>query len=138
MRLDHKTRDRIDDYCRSGDKAADNGKFEAAIALYTKARELLPAPKRQWQAETWIACAIGDAWFMQDEFETALPFFLDACVSPRGDENTFVQLRTGQCFLKTNDLKKAQVHLLNAYELGGEEVFDDEEPDYFSAIAALV
>jgi tetratricopeptide (TPR) repeat protein len=138
MKLDHKTRDRIDDYCRAGDKAADSRKFEAAIAFYSKARDLLPAPKQQWEAETWIACAIGDAWFMQNEFEAALVFFLDACIAPRGDENTFVQLRTGQCLFKTNDLKKAQAHLFSAYEMGGEEVFDDEDPEYFSAIAALI
>ncbi len=46
--------DSITTLCASGDKLANDGAYEEAVADYNKAWEMVPEPKNDWSASTWI------------------------------------------------------------------------------------
>ncbi|WP_374549905.1 tetratricopeptide repeat protein [Sphingobium yanoikuyae] len=56
--------DAIQHFCADGDALASAGRYEEAIAEYNRAWEIVPEPKSQWNASTWILAAIGDAAFL--------------------------------------------------------------------------
>ncbi len=58
--------------CSEGDQQANSKHWAAALALYWQAFDLLPEPKTQWSAGTWVLAAIGDANFLAGDFEAAL------------------------------------------------------------------
>jgi len=66
--LDDETYDAIQDLCAQGDELAEKSKFAEALTKYEAAWDLLPEPKTQWEAATWILGAIGDACFLSDDF----------------------------------------------------------------------
>jgi predicted negative regulator of RcsB-dependent stress response len=53
----------IQHYCSKGDILLEGNDATAAIAAYNKAWELVPDPKNEWEASTWILAAIADASF---------------------------------------------------------------------------
>ena len=61
IELDPHLYTRINRFCEIGDTLAEEGKYNDAIASYQYAWDLLPDPKEQWEAATWILVAIGDA-----------------------------------------------------------------------------
>jgi hypothetical protein len=55
--------ERVAAFCAEGDDLADAGEFAAALAKYWAAWDLLPQPRTEWPAATWILAAVGDANF---------------------------------------------------------------------------
>lgn len=122
----------IDGLCRNGDELAGVDQFEDAILRYQSAWDVLPEPKNQWPAATWILLAIGDAQFNLKQYETAANTLLDAVDFPDGDGNSFLFLRLGQCFLEQGNVDDAAEAFEEAYRRGGEELFLDEAPKYLT------
>ena len=58
----------IDGLCRQGDQFAGMEQYDDAIEKYGQAWELLPAPREQWPAATWILISVADAYFRLKEF----------------------------------------------------------------------
>ena len=52
--LDPHLHTRINRFCEIGDTLAAEGKYNDAVAAYQYAWNLLPAPKENWEAATWI------------------------------------------------------------------------------------
>jgi tetratricopeptide (TPR) repeat protein len=115
----------------SGDPARAAGMFEQAFAL-------LPEPKTEWEAATWLNASLGDALFAQEKYREALEYFLDALNCPDGIGNPFIQLRLGECFHELGEEGRAHEHLLRAYMLEGQKIFEDEPRKYFAAIQPLI
>ncbi|XVN16207.1 hypothetical protein QZH47_09475 [Pseudomonas corrugata] len=63
LELDAGLHESIKDLCGSGDQLAEEGRYEDAIAKYNSAWQLVPDPKNEWEASTWILAAIADALF---------------------------------------------------------------------------
>lgn len=120
----------IDALCVEGDRCAEAENYETAIAKYEEAWNLLPPPHNQWPAATWILMSIADSYFALDQLETAIEFLLDAIEFPDGEDNPFLYLRLGQCLYDTNQLDDAAKALEEALRLGGEQMFEGEEPRY--------
>jgi tetratricopeptide (TPR) repeat protein len=128
--------DAIDGLCRQGDQFAGMEQYDDAIDKYGQAWELLPDPRDRWPAATWILMSAGDAHFRLKEYGEAAELLVDALDYPHGDENPFLALRLGQCLLELGQLNEAANALEEAYRLGGDELFADEDPKYLGFIKA--
>lgn len=115
---------------KKGDDYMDCGFFDKALIKYQEALELVPEPKNDWEASTWLLCAIGDVYFFKNDYNESLNYFFEALKAPDGIDNPFIQLRLGQLFFELGNEKQAQEYLIRAYMLEGDEIFEDEEKYY--------
>jgi tetratricopeptide (TPR) repeat protein len=84
--------DQITALCAEGDALAERSKFEEAIAKYNLAWALLPEPKNDWNASTWLLAAIGDACLLAGYFASGAEAFAYALRCPDGVGNPFIHL----------------------------------------------
>ena len=114
------------------DALAEAGSFEAAIAEYNEAWKLIPEPKTDWDASTWVLAAIGDAAFQGGFMKSAQDALDYAMHCPGGIGNPCIHLRLGQVLLSRGDEKRAADELMRAYMVEGEEIFRTEHPKYLA------
>ena len=124
----------VDTLCREGDRFAGIDQFDDAIEKYQAAWDLLPIPRNQWPAATWILVSVGDAYFSLKEYDTASEILLDAFDYPDAESNPYLYLRLGQCLLETGQLDDAADALEEAFRRGGESLFEDEDPKYLTFV----
>lgn len=118
---------KIDELCELGNNAMDDEDYAEAIKQFTSALEYVPEPKEEWETTGWLHASIGDAYFQQSDYKTALDHFQIANRIYGSEPNAFVLLRYGQCFYELKDEKQAVNYLLQAYMFEGEEIFDEDE-----------
>lgn len=104
--------------------------FKKAHLLYEKALAELPEPKIENEYYLEIMAAIGDTLIAQGKNVKALELFDRILKAPNGDESAFLHLRKGQVAFELDRMEIAEVELKRAYELGGEEIFEDEHEEY--------
>ena len=123
---------RITRFGELGDAFAEKGDYLQAIASYHYAQRLLPEPRAQWQAATWLAAAIADAQFFNGNFRAARDTLTHALEAhfPEAENNAFIYLRLGQSALQLGDEALALTALARAQQLAGEEIFAGEEARY--------
>ncbi|MGG4552088.1 tetratricopeptide repeat protein [Paenibacillus humicus] len=138
MELDDKVYSQIVQMCEKGDNLVEEGELHKAIDLYTKALDLIPSPKNHWEASTWIYTAIGDAYYIYDEFEMAKSNFYNALNCPEGTTNPLILLRLGESLFECGELERAKEYLLKAYILDGEKLFVEEDDKYFELIKDII
>jgi hypothetical protein len=92
--------ERIQALCKKGDSLADRGRYPAALEQYWAAWDLLPEPKTEWQAATWILAAVGDANFLGENYAAGRDNLTMAMHCPEAIGNPFLHLRLGQCHYK--------------------------------------
>lgn len=117
---------KIDQLCSEANKLIENYKFNDANKLLLEAWDLVPTPKENENAATWIKTALGDMFYLNDLYEEALEHFLFAYKCVGGIGNAFICLRIGQCFYNLNNLHQAKEYLQRAYMLEGERIFEGE------------
>jgi hypothetical protein len=83
--------------CAEGDALAERRDYPKALRTYWAAWEMLPEPKIQWEAATWILAAIGDANFLNRDFFAGRDNLSNAMHCPDAIGNPFLHLRLGQC-----------------------------------------
>lgn len=121
----------IDDLCELGNESMNHCRFSEAIEHFQAAMNILPEPKENRETSGWIYTAIGDAYFLLNDYEKALHQLQKAFKICGIEEiNPFILLRIGQCFFHQNLEKQAVDYLLRAYMIEGERIFDGEE-QYF-------
>ena len=118
----------------AGDKQAAEGAYQDALIKYSEAWKMLPEPKLDWEAATWIQSAIGDAWFLSGNYSEALKAFSSAVQSPDGLGNPFIHLRLGECHFELGDKMRAADELTRAYMGAGREIFANESPKYLELL----
>ncbi len=118
--------------CAAGDDLADEGRFEEAIAEYSRAWAYLPEPKQQWEAATFILAAIGDANFLRGAFAHGRESLAAAMHCPGAIGNPFLHLRLGQCQLELGQHERAADELARAYMGAGYDIFSNDDPKYFA------
>lgn len=130
----------IKSLCAEGDALAGRHEFREAVEVYQHALQLVPDPKEEWQASTWILAAIGDALFLGGHPDYAVRALQDAMICPGGLGNPFLHLRLGQVQFELGELDRAADELMRAYMGAGEEIFSTENPKYrtFLATRALI
>lgn len=120
----------------SGDDLAEAGHAGLAVEAYEAALALLPAPRADWSAATWLLAAIGDAQFLAGEYEQARDALREAMRCPDALGNPFLHLRLGQCQRRLGDEQRAADELARAFMGGGPELFEDEDPADWAFIRA--
>jgi tetratricopeptide (TPR) repeat protein len=130
--------DTIKELCARGDKFSNAGDYRSAIEAYDEAWTLLPDPKDQWSAATWILAALGDTRFLSGDFGAAEEAFDAAVMHSGGFGNPFIHLRLGQCHFELGNLDRAANGLTRAFGLEGIEIFDDEDPKYFEFLKTRI
>lgn len=113
--LDASTHEAVKALCAVGDRLAEAGSYEAAIAEYNKAWLVVPEPKSEWQASTWILAAIADACFLSGYKTSAREALQFAMTCPGAIGNPFLHLRLGQVLLDGGDENGAANELMRAY-----------------------
>lgn len=129
--MDSATHERIKILCTKGDELAEVSKFEDAIAQYNEAWAMVPDPKNEWNASTWILAAIADSAFMGGYKTSALEALQYAMTCPDAIGNPFLHLRYGQVLFDRGEVDHAADELMRAYMGAGEEIFATEDSRYF-------
>ncbi|HEY0648749.1 hypothetical protein [Phenylobacterium sp.] len=120
----------IEALCAEGDRLAEARMFEDAIARYNAAWRLVPEPKTNWNASTWVLAAIGDACFLGGFQTSAREAFEYAMHCPDGIGNPFLHLRLGQVLFDAGEQDRAADELARAYMGAGNEIFADQDCRY--------
>ncbi len=127
-------RQMIDKFCQKGDQFAQIDQHDDALDQYEAAWELLPDPKNQWPAATWILMAVGDVYFEMQNFVAASETLQESLGYPDGEANAYILLRLGQSLFEIGNLNAAANFLEIAFQKNGEELFADEEPKYLEFV----
>ncbi|KLD72362.1 tetratricopeptide repeat protein [Xanthomonas pisi] len=135
LELSLETSAELDRLCALGDRHADAGDFPSALAAYRSAWNLLPDPKEDWHAATWILAAVGDANFRSGDFTAGRDTLSRAMHCPGALGNPFIHLRLGQCQLELGNLDRSADELMRAYMGDGPEVFASEDPKYLEFLS---
>lgn len=138
MELDDLIHEKITKLCKNGDDLIEKEQYDEAIVQYNLALDLLPYPKKDWEASTWIYSAIGDAFFMKEDYINSSKCFYDALNCPDGTVNPFILLRLGQSLFELGYEKKAKEYLLKAYMVEGIRVFSNEDDKYKDLIMDII
>ncbi len=133
-RLENKIHAEIEKLCETGDEFAQKGDFFSALKNYWTAYDLLPEPKEEWVAGTWILSAIGDANFLHKDYEAGAANLSAAMYFPDAVGNPFLHLRLGQCQYELGNFEKAASEFLKAYAYEGEDIFKSEDQKYFDSL----
>jgi len=124
--------------CERGDQLAANGVFDEALKLYQNALDMLPAPKKDWEAALWIYAAIGDSHFLSGDFASAKTTFTEAISNVGGHGNPFLHLRLGQTHYELDDMDAAAEELTRAYGLEGLELFQEDDVKYLDFLKTRI
>ena len=123
-------------HCAQGESHFETGHYSEAMGEYNAAWMLIPDPKNEWEASTWVLAALADTCIRLDRLEKAREALLYAMTCPGGLGNPFLHLRLGQVSLDLGDEDRAADELIRAYMAEGEEIFAAEDPKYLSFLAS--
>lgn len=113
-----------------GDVLVEEGQFAESLTKYWAAWDLLPEPKTDWEAATWLLAAIGDANYLGGDYEAGRDNLSQAMHCPGAIGNPFLHLRLGQCEFELGNEGRAADELARAYMAAGQEIFEDEDARY--------
>jgi hypothetical protein len=116
--------------CGEGDEQARRANYREAIAEYNAAWTLIPEPKYEWNASTWVLAAIADAAFLGGYHVTAREALDYVMRCPDAIGNPFLHLRRGEVLYLQSELDAAADELMRAYMEAGPEIFANEDPKY--------
>lgn len=122
--------------CAAGDERAEQRAYADALTSYWAAWDLLPEPKTEWEAATWILVAIGDANYLGGDYVAGRDNLSNAMRCPGGIGNSFIHFRLGQCQFELGNQDRAADELMRAYMGAGREIFDEDDPKYFKFLAS--
>lgn len=133
--MDAATYARINAACAEGDASAVAGRYEEALASYADAWALIPDPKENWNASTWVLAAIADSCFLRGDFEETRKALEFAMHCPDAIGNPFLHLRLGQALLEQGEDYRAADELMRAYMGAGPEIFANDDPKYLAFLS---
>lgn len=128
------SQDKIDKLCQEANSLIEELKYAKAEELLQQAWDLIPKPREEQYASTWIKTTIGDIHFLSDSYDSALEYFKYAYKCNEGFANPFINLRLGQCYFNLKQIDKAKEYLQRAYMLEGEDIFSNEPKFYFNLV----
>jgi hypothetical protein len=70
------------------------------LTHFYRAWKVLPEPKEDWEAATWILSATGDAHLSLKDYAKGMAAFTNAVHCPGGLGNPFIPLRLGEVVVR--------------------------------------
>lgn len=129
--LEPELKENVVQLCQKGVEQAEIERYEASNRTFTKVYALLPEPKSEWKAYTWLRASMADNCFELKDYKSALELLQEVIgMDSQYQENAYVRMRKGQCQYELYGEKEAVEELKLAYRLGGEEIFEDEYVKY--------
>jgi hypothetical protein len=138
LELDPATHRRITQIGKEADRLREAGDFANSYDKYVEAWELLPEPKGEWEAATWLLGSMGDLCVVGGKWDAARQALEQAMHCPGGLGNPFLHLRLGQVRFEMGDMDRAADELTRAYMGAGEEIFAAEDPKYFKFLGTRI
>lgn len=135
--LSNRDYNQIEILVEQGNDFYEAGELKNALIKYESALEIVPTPKTDWEASTWLYTSIGDVYFSGDNLEAAKSSYYDALNCPGGLGNAYIHFSLGQVQYELKEYEKSKESLLKAYMLDGTDIFEDEDPKYFDVIKDL-
>jgi tetratricopeptide (TPR) repeat protein len=120
----------ITSLCKRGDDLLKDSDERGSYECYAQAWALIPEPKIDWEASTWVLTALGEVKFRRGQYDDAKNLFLRAVQCPKGLGNPYLHLRIGQAQFETGNLAGAKDNLARAFMGGGLDIFKQEEEKY--------
>lgn len=130
LQMDDAVYERLNRLCAAGNDLVEQGRFDTAVTRFNDAWELVPEPKKDWEASTWILTAIGDCYWRLRDLKSARPVLEYALQCPGGPGNAYIHLRLGQVLFDAGESDLAADRLMRAYMSAGAEIFAAEDPTY--------
>jgi tetratricopeptide (TPR) repeat protein len=130
--LDDGIHQQISTFCAEGNDLADENRHEAALEKFNAAWRLLPDPKSDWEAATWILAAIADSCFQLGKFKSSKEALEYAMHCPGAIGNPFLHLRLGQTLFEAGDPDASANELMRAYMAAGADIFESEDGKYLA------
>ncbi|WP_216784605.1 tetratricopeptide repeat protein [Cellulophaga sp. HaHaR_3_176] len=121
-----------------GNDLYEQGNIRPALRKYEEALNIVPDPKANWEAATWLYTSIADSYFSLGNIDEAKENYYNVLNCPDGLSNAYIHFSLGQVLYELEENKKSQESLLRAYMLDGEDIFDDEDPKYLASIKNLI
>ncbi|HET7487314.1 MAG TPA: hypothetical protein VFJ85_05250 [Acidimicrobiales bacterium] len=115
-----------------GDELASRGDFSGALHAYNDGWRLLPDPKEDWDAATWLLGSIADVSFQAGWYTNARRALDFVMYCPNAIGNPFLHLRRGQVLFEQGEYDGAADELIRAYMGGGPEIFESDDPKYLA------
>lgn len=136
--LDPGVHDQIAALAEAGDARATVGDYVGAVKQYNAAWRLLPEPKNDWEAATWLLAAIGDCSFQAGYLTSARKALEYAMTCPGGVGNPFLHLRLGEVYYDQHALDAAADELTRAYMSEGVGIFASEDSKYLEFLRSRI
>ncbi len=127
----------IEKFIDKADKLLDYGDYKKAQIIYEKALSEIPKPQEEHEFYIEIIVAIADTLKWQNKNKEALKLYERILKLPEADKIAYIHLRRGQVALDTDNIELAESELKKAFELGGEEIFEGEDDDYYNCALGM-
>ncbi len=114
LQLDEELHQKIKVHCAQGNDLANAQRFEDAIAEYNKAWLLIPDPKNDWEAATWVLAVIADSTYLGGYTTTVREAIEYGMTCPGAIGNPSMHLRYGQILFDVNERDRADDELMRA------------------------
>jgi hypothetical protein len=124
--------------CAQGDANLEARDFPRAYENFMTALELVPEPKYDFEATTWILAALGDMYFFSNDFAQLRNVLTDAMHCPGAIGNPFLHLRLGQAQFELESFERAADELCRAYMGAGKDIFENDDPKYFEFLKTRI
>ena len=122
---------KVVELCEKAVSQSEIERFEASNRSLEKVLLLIPEPKPEWKAYTWLQASRPDNFYELEHYAEALVLFEEALeLDEVYQSNGYVHMRIGQCLHHLKRQQEALGYLKEAYQLGGEELFEDEYAIY--------
>jgi len=138
MELDGRLALQVKEICDEGDVLIEMGELEQAFGNFSEALSLIPEPRDKYRETAGILAGLGDVYFHSKSFSQGREVLSDAmhCIGAIG--SPFLHLRLGQCQLELGNDDRAGDELVRAYMGAGKEIFDGDDPKYFSFLQSRI
>jgi len=133
-RMDPELQKQIIALCQHAAQLAEMREYAFALSKYYDALAMVPDPKQEYKAATWIYSSIGQVQWKKRDYNEAGRAFLQAYRCVGGEQSADINYRLGQCLVECGAPDIASQYLCQAYMLDGESIFADDDPKYFEVI----
>lgn len=125
---------KIKSYSNKGNTVLEEANFDYAEQCFQDALELIPEPKNEFSATTWLYAALGDVYYQQGAYTAALDAFMGAYNGSEGYYNPYVVYMLGKIYYELGVMNKAKEFLTMAYMVAGEDIFLEDDGKYLEMV----